>query len=138
MHSPNVSQGDAVLCDGPPKHQISGLQEAVGTTDQSDGLQTLGDVIRFHATSQPNQSAIICSAFAPLSYRQLQQEIEGIGSQLRQASFRREARIGIALPDGPEAVLAIVAVSCCAVAVPFDPKLTPAEVDQRLRILRLD
>ena len=50
MHSPNVSQGDAVLCDGPPKHQISGLQEAVGTTDQSDGLQTLGDVIRFHAT----------------------------------------------------------------------------------------
>jgi hypothetical protein len=23
MHSPNVSQGDAVLCDGPPKHQIS-------------------------------------------------------------------------------------------------------------------
>jgi acyl-CoA synthetase (AMP-forming)/AMP-acid ligase II len=138
MHSPDVSQGDAVLCDGPPKHQISGLQEAVGTTDQSDGLQTLGDVIRFHATSQPNQSAIICSVFAPLSYRQLQQEIEGIGSQLRQASFRREARIGIALPDGPKAVLAIVAVSCCAVAVPFDPKLTPAEVDQRLRILRLD
>ncbi len=138
MHSSDVSQGEAGLCEGTSELQISGLQEEVGTTHQPDGFQTLGDAIRFHATSQPNQSAILSSVFAPLSYRQLQQQIEGIGSQLRQVGLRREARIGIALPDGPEAVLAIVAVSCCAIAVPFDPKLTPAEVDQRLGILRLD
>ena len=138
MQLSDVSQGDAAGCDELPKHQIGGLQEAAGAADQADGLHTLGDVIQFHATSQPHQSAIIGSAFAPLSYRQLQQEIESIGCRLRQAGFGRKARIGIALPDGPEAVLAIIAVSCCAVAVPFDPKLTPAEVDQRLGILRLD
>ena len=138
MHLSDVSQGEAGLCEGTSELQISGLQEEVGTTHQPDGFHSLGDAIRFQATSQPNQSAILSSAFAPLSYRQLQQQIEGIGSQLRQIGFRREARIGIALPDGPEAVLAIVAVSCCAIAVPFDPKLTPAEIDQRLGILRLD
>jgi acyl-CoA synthetase (AMP-forming)/AMP-acid ligase II/thioesterase domain-containing protein len=138
MHSSDVSQGEAGLCEGTSELRISGLQEEVGRTHQPDGFQSLGDAIRFHATSQPNQSAILSSAFSPLSYRQLQQQIEGIGSQLRQIGLRREARIGIALPDGPEAVLAIVAVSCCAIAVPFDPKLTPAEIDQRLGILRLD
>jgi oxalate---CoA ligase len=138
MHSPDATEGDAVVYQGTRKHQICGLQEEVGTTDQSDRLQTLGDVIRFHATSQPNHSAILSSSFAPLSYRRLQQQIEGFGSQLRQAGLRREARIGIALSDGPEAVLAIVAVSCCAIAVPFDPTLTASEVDQRLGILSLD
>jgi oxalate---CoA ligase len=140
MHSPTVPQGgDAVFYEGAPKHQISGSRREDSTIDTSDGLhQTLGGVIRFHANKQPNQSAILSSAFAPFSYRQLQQQIDAIGSQLRQVGLGPEARIGIALPDGPEAVLAIVAVSCCAIAVPFDPRLTPAEVDQRLRILRLD
>lgn len=42
------------------------------------------------------------------------------------------------MPFGPEAVLAIVAVACCSVAVPLDPRLSPAEIDQRFDMLRLN
>src|SRR5437870_10778978 len=96
--------------------------------DQPDACQTLGQVIRAYAGTQPERPAILSSTFAPLSYRDLQDQIAGIGSRLRQAGLGQPARIGIALPDGPEAVLAIVAVACSAVAVPIDPKLTSTEV----------
>jgi acyl-CoA synthetase (AMP-forming)/AMP-acid ligase II/thioesterase domain-containing protein len=42
------------------------------------------------------------------------------------------------MPNGPGAVLAIVAVACCSIAVPLDPRLSPAEIDQRLDMLRLN
>ena len=42
------------------------------------------------------------------------------------------------MPTGPEAVLTIVAVACCSIAVPLDPRLSPVEIDQRLDMLRLD
>src|SRR5690606_19010933 len=48
------------------------------------------------------------------------------------------SRIGIILPYGPAAVVAIVATMCCAVAVPLDPRLTPAELEQCLSDLGLD
>ncbi|GLR83686.1 hypothetical protein GCM10007857_03960 [Bradyrhizobium iriomotense] len=42
------------------------------------------------------------------------------------------------MPNGPEAVLAIVAIACCSIVVPLDPRLSRAEIDQRLDMLRLD
>ena len=76
--------------------------------------------------------------FAPLSYRELQFQIEEIRASLHLAGFDRNARIAIALPNGPRAALAIVAVACSAVAVPLNPKLTLAEIERCLAGLRLD
>ena len=42
------------------------------------------------------------------------------------------------MPNGANAVLTIVAVACCSVAVPLDPRLSQAEFDQRLDMLRLN
>ena len=125
---------DAVL-PKPPSGVLSGGE---GGNSPPDRPQTLGEVIRSYADKQPNQPAIISSNFAPLSYRHLQQQIESIGCQVRQAGLGRTSRIGIAFPDGPEAVLATVAVACSAVAVPIDPKLASAELDLRLKFLRLE
>src|SRR5437016_1987313 len=86
--------------------------------DQPDARLTLGLVIRAYAGTQPDRPAILSSTFAPLSYRHLQDQVAGIGSRLRQAGLGHRARIGIALPDGPQAVLAIVAVACSTVAIP--------------------
>ena len=98
---------------------------------------TLGQVIRRNASQFPRQPAILSSAFAPLTYHDLQRQLDEIRRQLRQAGFDSSARIGVLMPNGPEAVLAIVAVACCAVAVPLDPRLKAAEIDQRLDMLRL-
>ena len=105
---------------------------AVQLSDQ----RTIGEVIRRQAELRPEQPAIVGPRFAPLSYRELNHQIEAIGMGLRQAGFDRNARIAIALPDGPQAALAIVAVACAAAAVPLDPKLTIPELETRLTLLR--
>jgi acyl-CoA synthetase (AMP-forming)/AMP-acid ligase II/thioesterase domain-containing protein/acyl carrier protein len=109
---------------------------------QDDGSEsgsplTLGEAIRRNAQLFPREPAIVSSTFAPLTYFDLQRHLDTVRRQLRTAGFDRQARIGVLMPSGPEAVLAIVAVSCCAVAVPLDPRLTEAELDQRFDQLRL-
>jgi acyl-CoA synthetase (AMP-forming)/AMP-acid ligase II len=103
---------------------------------QMYALRTIGPTIRCHAELRPEHPAIVSTQFAPLSYRELQHTIDEISRALRQAGFDRNARIIVALPNGPEAALAIVAIACSAVAVPLDPKLTFPEVETRLAFLR--
>ena len=81
---------------------------------------------------------MVASGFAVLSYGELREEIEQTRVRLRHAGIDRNARIAVALPTGAEATLAIVAVASSAAAVPLDLKLTFAEVESCLRILRPD
>ena len=99
---------------------------------------TLGQVIGRTASSFPHQPAIVSATFAPLTYHDLQRQLDDIRRQLRLAGFDRNARIGVLMPNGPEAILTIVAVACCSIAVPLDPRLSQAEIDQRLDMLRLN
>ena len=99
---------------------------------------TLRQVIGRTASRFPHQPAIVSATFAPLTYQNLQRQLDDFRSQLRLAGLDCNARIGLLMPNGPEAVLTIVAVACCSIAVPLDPRLSPAEIDQRLDILRLD
>jgi acyl-CoA synthetase (AMP-forming)/AMP-acid ligase II/acyl carrier protein len=102
------------------------------------GEGTVGAVIRAHAVRQPDAAAIVGSHFAPVSYRELQGHIEGVGATLRAAGFDQNARIAVAIANPAQAALAIVAISCSATAVPIDPKLTIPEVNRCLQILRPD
>src|SRR6516162_7213514 len=113
-----------------------------GASSAGDGTEpgaqfTLGQVIRRTARLFPHQPAIVSATFAPLTYHDLQHQLDDIRLQLRLAGFDCNARIGLLMPNGPEVVLTIVAVACCSIAVPFDPRLSPAEIDQRLDMLRL-
>jgi len=104
--------------------------------DQSNEQRTIGEVIRASAELRPKQSAFVGSQFAPLSYRELQDQIDEVRACLRQAGFDRDARIAVAITNSAQAALAIVAISCSAAAVPLDPKLTVAEVERCLLMLR--
>jgi acyl-CoA synthetase (AMP-forming)/AMP-acid ligase II/thioesterase domain-containing protein len=73
-----------------------------------------------------------------LTYHDLQRQLDNIRRQLRLAGHACDARIGVLMPNGPEAILTIVAVACCSIAVPLDPRLSPVEIDQRLDMLRLN
>ncbi|WP_147023465.1 AMP-binding protein, partial [Microvirga aerophila] len=99
---------------------------------------TLGQAIRENTILQPDQPAIVSALFPPLSYQDLQRQLDEIRIQLRQGGFTHSARIGVLLPNGPEAVLAIVAVACSAIAVPLDPRQTSIELERKLEALRLD
>ena len=90
------------------------------------------------AQGAPDRPAVLSTRFAPLDHRGLQQMIEQTRLQLRLAGFGRDARIGVLLPEAPQAAVAIIAIACSAVAVPLDPRLGPAELDQFLQQLPLD
>jgi len=71
-----------------------------------------------HSNARWAEAAIVSATFAPLTYRDLQRQLDGIRRQLRLAGFDCRARIGILMPNGAEAVLTIVALASCSIAVP--------------------
>ena len=79
---------------------------------------------------------MVASGFAPLSYYELKKIIDSVRVSLRSAGFGSNARIAIALRNGPHAALAIVAVTCSAVGIPFDPRQTLGEFDSAFAELR--
>ena len=88
------------------------------------------------AELQPDAPAVVATGFEPLSYRELRDYLARVAACLHQAGFDRETRIAVALPNGPQAALAILAVACSAVAVPIDIQLAAPEVETRLALLR--
>jgi acyl-CoA synthetase (AMP-forming)/AMP-acid ligase II len=109
---------------------------AMSDKDGAKEPTTIGAMIRTQAELRPEDPAIVGNEFAPLSFRELQQQIDEVRTCLRQAGFDRDARIAVGVPNGAEAAWVIATVACSAAAVPLDPKLTIAEVDKCLRVLR--
>ena len=104
----------------------------------SVGRSTIGAEIRHRAELQPEHLAVVASGFAPLSYRELQHLIDEVRAGLRSAGFDRTARIVIAMRNGPQAALAIVAVTCAAIGIPLDPRQSFSEIEACLAALRPD
>jgi acyl-CoA synthetase (AMP-forming)/AMP-acid ligase II/acyl carrier protein len=98
--------------------------------------RTIGPVIQARAAVDPGSWAIAGTKFAPLSYGELQQQIDELRAQLRRSGFDRYARIAVGLAESAEAAWTIVALACSAAAVPLDPKLTKSEIEQCLLLLR--
>ena len=74
------------------------------------------------------------SGISPI--RELQDQIDAIGTGLLRVGLDRGARIVVAVESSPEAALAIVAVASAATAVPLDPKLTIQEVEKLFALIR--
>jgi oxalate---CoA ligase len=99
---------------------------------------TIGREIQRHSKCRPDQPAVVSSGFAPLSYRELQCLIDEVRAALRLAGFGQSARIAIAMRNGPQAALAIVAVACSAVSIPINPRQSLSEIETCLAALRPD
>jgi oxalate---CoA ligase len=95
-------------------------------------LETIGAEIRRYAGLQPDHRAIVASGFAPLSYQELQYQIDAVRVALREAGLGSSARIAVAIASGPQAALAIIAVSCSAVCVPLNPRQALPEINRCL------
>jgi oxalate---CoA ligase len=117
---------------------VLSTSQTISGAQRTDKPRTVGEAIRRHAEARPKQSALVTSDFAPLSYQALQEEIDSTRSALRAAGLSRDARIAVAIANSAQAARAIIAVTCSAAAVPIDPKLTVAEVERCLLILRPD
>jgi oxalate---CoA ligase len=77
---------------------------------------TIGSAILRHAEVRPDAVAVVATGFEPLSYRELRDYITHVSTHLQEAGLDRDARIAIAIPNGPQAALAILAIACAAAA----------------------
>jgi oxalate---CoA ligase len=109
--------------------------EAVPSTNVRS---TIGSEIRRYAELLPDHVAVASSGSAPMSYRELQSLIDDVRVALRRAGYGRSARIAIAIPNGPQAALAIVAVACSAISIPLNPRQTLREIEVCLAALQPD
>ena len=102
-------------------------------------LQTdLKSVIQVWCSRQPDAPALISSRRAPLNYRDLGRGIAAFGLALRSAGIGPQSRVGVALPSGPECILALVGTVCSAIAVPLNPQTPAGELERNWNALGLD
>src|SRR5450631_3966784 len=102
------------------------------------GPSTIADAIQLQAALHPKRPAIIISHLASFTFQDLGEHIRFVGEQLRAAGIGSSSRVGILLPNGPEAVVFGVSIAAHAISVPLILKLTPGELNEELGRLRLD
>ena len=85
-------------------------------TDRSDG--TLTALLRI---ADPNATAIMSIDGAAVTYRQVVDVVDRLTGQLRDLGVRRNDRVAIVLPNGPETALMTLGSTACATAAPLNP-----------------
>jgi oxalate---CoA ligase len=100
--------------------------------------RTISDAISRHAVGTPERPAIVCSGLAALSFQDLDRTIKQIGVRLQTAGIGASSRVGIMMPNGPEAALIALAVSAHAIGFPLNPALTASEFEFELKRADLD
>src|SRR3954467_14179404 len=91
-------------------------------------FKTLTHLLEYQAECLPNAPAILGQERAPLTYAGLHQHVEKMGRTLGGLGIRRNDRIAVMLPNGPELAVAILAVATSAVCAPLNPGLGIEEV----------
>ncbi len=89
--------------------------------------RTIPELLQGQATERPESIAVADLHRPGLSYRRLDELARGAASQLAGLGVRREDRVAIVLPNGPEMATALLAVTCVATAAPLNPGLTRSE-----------
>jgi acyl-CoA synthetase (AMP-forming)/AMP-acid ligase II/acyl carrier protein len=84
-------------------------------------MSNIADLVEAQAKSQPNSPALLAPGRRPATYADLSAQVERCARVLRAAGLNHRARIAVALPNGPEAAAATLAVVACATCAPMNP-----------------
>jgi len=114
------------------------IKEQTATRLSFPAAETVAAHIQKHAAATPRAPAIVVPNRPALTYAALQSQIDTIGAELKRAGIGPGKRVAIILPDGPELAITIAAVACHATAVPLNPNLTAAEIDDLFASQRLE
>jgi len=99
---------------------------------------TIVEIIARHSRRTPNALAILAPGRTPLTFRALADQIDSAIRALAAAGFRRGSRVALALPDGPEVAVALLAVTGSATCVPLNPALDEASCRAAIQASRID
>ncbi len=114
-----------------------------GTTDASASqtrrggttlAQLLVESVRRHAANL----AVIAPNRTPLTYAGLGRQIEVTALALAEAGYTRGSRIAVAVADGPEFAVALLAACAAATCAPLNHKLDEAVLEALLSAMHID
>ncbi|WP_329376721.1 non-ribosomal peptide synthetase [Streptomyces sp. NBC_01351] len=109
---------------------MTSASEAVTAHETSTTrIRHLGRLLREHDERRPQAPAILAPGLPTLTYRALRRQADRTAQALSAAGVARTDRVAIALPNGPAAAVALVAVACAATAAPLDPGGQAREFD---------
>ena len=100
--------------------------------------KTIVALIRGQSHRTPDALAILAPGRTPLTFRALARQIDVAIEALAAAGFGRGNRVALALPDGPEMAVALLAVTGGATCVPLNPGLDEASYRIAVQTLRID
>jgi len=100
--------------------------------------ETLAWLVAQHARSTPDVAAILSSGRTPLTFAGLARQIEHTAQALAANGLGEGTRVALALRNGPEAAVAILAVMSCATCVPLNPDSDEETLRFLCRRLRVD
>jgi acyl-CoA synthetase (AMP-forming)/AMP-acid ligase II len=95
---------------------------------EENDRRTIKDLI-LNGSQDPDHHAIESPGYRPLTYRDLRLQILSVTQSLNARGFKRNDRIAIISPPGPETAVCIVAVMAGFTSVPLHPQLTAQEYE---------
>ena len=98
---------------------------------------SIHELLAVAARNWPDSIAIFAPQRSPLTYSCLWSRIEGINAWLGSAGVRRNDRVAIVLPNGPEMALAFLGVSSLAISAPLNPGYRADDFDFCLKDLNV-
>ncbi len=100
-----------------------------------EAIQTIPEALTFWAERTPGAPALRAMDGRDWSHRELLEVVGGVAGRLAARVVRPETRIGIVLPPGAEACIALLGASVAAIAAPLNPRATRHELTRDLRRL---
>ena len=100
------------------------------------GALSLYDELAARAIQQPSLPAILAPDRQALTFDLLKRQIDDSVRRLRAFGIRRNDRVALVLPGGPEAIAAFLAVASCASSAPLNPAYRTAELRSYLHDLK--
>ena len=96
---------------------------------QNSSKACITDLVSFRAFQDPDAVAIVAPGRACLSYGGLTDLVYATVDSLTAYGVKRNDRVAIVLPNGPEMAVAFIAVATMAVSAPLNPEYTKTEFD---------
>ena len=101
-------------------------------------VDTVPELLSLHARTRGSAPAIVDPDRQSLSYATLCREVEHTGALLAESGLGRGHRIAVALPNGTETAVVMLAAMSFAVCVPLDPSLESSAYRSLFEGMRVD
>ena len=94
--------------------------------------QNIYHLLKFQSEKNPDAIALLAPEREPATHLKLFQQIEYLAGYLREIGIKRNDRVAIVLPNGPEMASSFLGVASCATSAPLNPYYRYEEFDYYL------